>query len=130
MKLILLIDDNVDILENLSEYLRLEGYHILTADNEKKGIVQASEFLPELVICAMPWRNIDVHTDFTLLINAMTGLGIPFILSSTESEVISRSKALQLGAEGYIIKPFELDNMLQIIKTSMRTGNKKQKCSV
>ncbi|MCB0519062.1 MAG: response regulator, partial [Saprospiraceae bacterium] len=45
MKTILLIEDNNDILENLTEYLELEGYKILITNNGKKGVELAIEFM-------------------------------------------------------------------------------------
>ena len=47
MKTILLIEDTSDILENLSEYLEMEGYATIVANNGKKGIELAKEFIPE-----------------------------------------------------------------------------------
>jgi PleD family two-component response regulator len=46
MKTILLIEDTSDILENLTEYLEMEGYSVLVANNGKKGIELAVEFTP------------------------------------------------------------------------------------
>lgn len=130
MRSILLIEDNVAILENLKEYLELEGYYIYSAATEKKGIDLAVEFKPDLVICAMPWPGIDGHQDFRLLINTMTSHGIPYIFSSTESDSIHRSETLGLGAADYILKPFDLDNMLQKAESCIKYGNKMQPCTI
>ena len=51
METILLIEDNKNILENLGEYLEMEGYEILMANNGKKGMELAREFLPDLIVC-------------------------------------------------------------------------------
>ena len=51
METILLIEDNNSILENLTEYLELESYKILVADNGKKGVELTMEFIPDLIIC-------------------------------------------------------------------------------
>jgi DNA-binding response OmpR family regulator len=50
MATILLIEDNLSILENLSEYFEMEGYKILIADNGKNGIELARDHIPELII--------------------------------------------------------------------------------
>lgn len=46
MATILLIEDNIPILENLTEYFEMEGYKILIADNEKKGIDLPENIFP------------------------------------------------------------------------------------
>ena len=51
MATILLIEDTLPILENLTEYFEMEGYKILVADNGKKGIELAREHMPDLIIC-------------------------------------------------------------------------------
>ena len=59
MKTILLIEDNYNILENLVEYLELEGYKVFSASNGKKGIELARQFIPDLIICDTPKPGID-----------------------------------------------------------------------
>ena len=127
MKSILLIEDNVDILENLSEYLELEGYHILSTNNGLKAIEIAMEFVPDLVICDTPKPGIDGYEVLLLLISTSKISNIPFIFCTTQSESLSKSVALALGADDYIIKPFELDAVLVKVKACIITGSKRQK---
>jgi CRP/FNR family transcriptional regulator, cyclic AMP receptor protein len=128
MKSILLIEDNTDILENLTEYLELEGYHIFSTNNGKRGIEMAMEFIPDLIICDMPEPGIDGHEVLRLLIEKDDTSRIPFIFSTTLCEKNNRSEALELGADDYIIKPFELETMLRMAKACIRSGSKRQKC--
>ena len=69
MKSILLIEDNVDILENLSEYLELEGYYTLSANDETSAIKMAMQYLPDLIICDMPKPGIDGYEVLRLLVS-------------------------------------------------------------
>ena len=128
MKSILLIENNADILENLTEYLELEGYQIFSTNNEKRGIELAMEFIPDLIICDMPRPGIDGHKVLRMLIEKDNTSQIPFIFSTTLCEITNRLEALQLGADDYIIKPFELETMLQMAKACISTGSKRQKC--
>lgn len=127
MKSILIIEDNADILENLKEYFELEGYHIFSTNNEKRGIELAIEFIPDLIICDMPRPGIDGYEVLRMLIEKDDTSRIPFIFSTTMCEKINRLEALQLGADDYIIKPFELETMLQMAKACIRSGSKRQK---
>lgn len=128
MKSILLIEDNFNILENLIEYLEMEGFRIFSTNNGIKGIELAREFIPDLIICDDPKPGIDGQEVLRSLINTIDTCEIPFIFCSTNSETINRSAALELGADGYIIKPFELETMLQAAKACIESGSKRQKC--
>ncbi len=129
MKSILLIEDNADILENLSEYLELEGYHIFSTNNGAKGIELALEFKPDLIICDMPRSGINRHGVLQLLISIPAIAKIPFIFIATLSELVNKTDALQSGADDYLIKPFELESMLLIAKACITSGSKRQICA-
>lgn len=128
MKSILIIEDNADILENLKEYLELEGYQIFSTNNGARGIELAREFNPDLIICDMPRSGINRHGVLQLLISIPAVSQIPFIFISTLSELINKTDALQFGADDYIVKPFELETILLIAKSCMLSGTKRQIC--
>ena len=125
MDTILLIEDNKAILENLTEYLELEGYRILFANNGKKGIELAREFIPDLIICDVMMPEMDGHEVLHLLLDTVKTNEIPFIFSTSMSEKIERAQALKLGADDYIVKPFEMDALLKMAKTWIRSGSKR-----
>ena len=129
MKSILLIEDNIDILENLAEYLEMEGYRVYSTNNGEKGIELALKFMPDLIICDMPRPGIDGYKVLQALIDNLSITKIPFIFCTTMSEKINRSDDLESGADDYIIKPFELETILQIAKLCIKTGTKRQKLS-
>jgi CheY-like chemotaxis protein len=123
MESILLIEDDKDILENIIEYLELEGYKVYFSNNGKKGVELAKEFLPDLIICDVLMREMDGYDVLRVLLNSNITYEIPFIFSTSMSEKVSRSEALSLGADDYIIKPFELENLLNIAKTWIKSGS-------
>ena len=129
MKSILLIENNADILENLKEYLELEGYYIFSTNNGARGIELAIEFSPDLIICDMPRSGINRHGVLQLLISIPAISKIPFIFISTLSELINKIDALQSGADDFVVKPFELESMLVIAKACIRCGTKRQICA-
>jgi len=127
MKSILLIEDNFNILENLIEYLELEGFQIFSAATGILGIELAREHKPDLIICDNPKPGIDGHEVLRLLMNTTDTCEIPFIFCTTNSESVNRSEALELGADDYIIKPFELETILQKANACILSGSKRQK---
>jgi CheY-like chemotaxis protein len=124
MKSILLIEDNEDILRNLIEYFELEGYKILFANNGKEGVEVAREFVPDLIICDVLMGEMDGHEVLRLLLNTTITSEIPFIFSTSNSKKVDRAQAIALGADDYIIKPFELEELLFMAKKWIKTGKK------
>lgn len=123
MKTILLIDDNPDILDNIQEYLEMEGYKILATNNGKTGLEIASEFIPDLIICDVIMREMDGYEVLHLLLDTAKTNKIPFIFSTSMSEKIDRVESMKLGADDYIVKPFELDSLLKMVKKCIQSGS-------
>lgn len=127
MKTILLIEDNEDILMNLTEYFELEGYKVFIANNGKEGVEVARELVPDLIICDVLMKEMDGHEVLRLLLDTTKTCEIPFIFSTSNSEKVNRTEALALGADDYIIKPFELEALLIMSKKWIKSGSKRHK---
>jgi len=117
MKTILIIDDNISFLENVSEFLEIEGYQTLMANNGKRGLELALEYLPDLIICDVLMHEIDGHEVLRLLLNSTKTFKIPFVFSTSLSENIDRIETLKLGADDYLVKPYEMEGLLKIVET-------------
>jgi DNA-binding response OmpR family regulator len=123
MKTILLIEDNINILENLTEYLELEGYKILVANNGKKGLEFASEFMPDLIVCDVCMPEMDGYEVLHSLLTTAKTYEIPFIFSTSMSEKVDRTEGLKLGADDYIVKPFDPEDLLKMARTWIKSGS-------
>jgi DNA-binding response OmpR family regulator len=119
LQTILLIEDNPDILENLTEFLEMEGYKILSANNGKRGLELAAEFIPDLIICDVLMHEMDGYEVLRLLLDTTKTHEIPFIFSTSMSEKVDRTEAMKLGAADYIVKPFELTTLLKMVQACM-----------
>jgi CheY-like chemotaxis protein len=127
MATILLIDDNIPILENLTEYFEIEGYNILTADSGKKGIELAKAHIPDLIICDTKMPVMDGYEVLRLILDLTKTHEIPFIFSTSNSEKVDRTKALELGADDYIVKPFALQTLLVMAEKWIKSGSVRHK---
>ena len=123
----MLIEDNKDILENLVEYFELHGYKILVANNGEKGVKIAGEFIPDLIICDVLMHEMDGYEVMRLLLNTAKTHEIPFIFSTSISEKIDREESLRLGADEYIIKPFEPVTLLEMVNALLKSGSKRHR---
>lgn len=128
MKTILLIEDNNEIRENFTECLELEGYKVLGASNGKIGVELALEFLPDLIICDVLMPEMGGYEVLHLLLETSATYTIPFIFSTSMSEQLARKEALTLGADDYIIKPFDIEVFLKMVKTWIESGSKRHAC--
>jgi DNA-binding response OmpR family regulator len=123
MKTILVIEDNEDILENLTEYFEMEGYKILGSNSGKRGVELARKFMPDLIICDVLMHEMGGYEVLRLLLNSSKTSEIPFIFSTSQSEKVDRTEALRLGADDYITKPFEMEVLLRMAKTWIKSGS-------
>lgn len=123
MNTILVIEDTPDILENLTEYLEMEGYKILVASNGKRGVELAREYIPDLIICDVLMREMDGYEVLHILLDTSATYEIPFIFSTSMSESVDRATALKLGADDYIVKPFDVETLLKMAKTWIKSGS-------
>lgn len=108
---ILIIDDNKDIREFLSEEL---GKHFITetAENGKIGLDLAITGNPDLIICDVKMPEMDGFEVTTRLKNDFQTSHIPVILLTALSSDAVRLKGSECGADAYIMKPFSLRYLL------------------
>jgi DNA-binding response OmpR family regulator len=125
MATILIIEDTPEILENLAEFMKLEGFVVLVAENGKKGVELAGRCTPDLIICDILMAGMDGHEVLRLLLENAKTQQIPFIFSTSMSEKMDKSQALELGADDYIVKPFDLNSLLTMANHWIKSGSKR-----
>lgn len=130
METILVIEDNKDILENLAEYFEMKEYKVLVANNGQKGVEIAKKVIPDLIICDVLMREMDGYEVLRSLMDTAKTHEIPFIFSTSMSEKIDRAESLKLGADDYIVKPFEMEELLKMVKTLLKTGSKRHRLTL
>ncbi|MCP9234585.1 response regulator [Lewinella sp. JB7] len=124
---LLVIEDNQEVRENLSEILELYGFRVIAAADGLDGARAAIEHLPDLVLCDVMMPQLDGFGVLNLLSENERTAGIPFIFitARTESEDIRRG--MNLGADDYITKPFYKDELLQVVRTRLKKAATRQR---
>jgi len=125
METILIIDDYKDILENLTEYFEMEGFKVLSANNGRKGIELAREYIPDIIICDCLMYDMDGPEVLRLLLASPETCEISFIFSTSLSQKLDSENAIKLGADNFIVKPYELDVLLKMVKSLIKSGSKR-----
>lgn len=120
MKKILLIEDNVEVRENTAEILELANYHVITAENGRRGVEEAKRELPDLIICDIMMPELDGYGVLRLLSKDPQTAGIPFIFLSAKAEKEDLRKGMGLGADDYLTKPFDDMELLDAIEVRLK----------
>lgn len=123
MKKILLIEDNKDVRENTADILKLHDYEVLTAENGQVGITMAKQHLPDLILCDIMMPIKDGYMVLEELSNATDTLHIPFIFLTAKSDRTDFRKGMNLGADDYLTKPFEENELLEAVDTRIRKND-------
>ncbi|MEQ7801951.1 response regulator [Pedobacter sp. ASV1-7] len=117
MKTILIIENDIDIRESCVEILELSGYSVLQADNGKSGLDIAIEQQPDLILCDIMIPQIDGYGVLYLLNKNDITADIPFIFLTAKTDIINFRKGMDMGADDYLMKPFDDMNLLHAIET-------------
>lgn len=120
MKTILLIEDNPDMLENTAEILELAGYEVITAENGKVGVRKAKSGMPDLIICDIMMPELDGYGVLHILSKHPDTARIPFIFLTAKAEKSDFRKGMNLGADDYLVKPFEELDLLDAIEQRLK----------
>ncbi|WP_242920116.1 response regulator [Pontibacter liquoris] len=120
MKKILLIEDNQEIRENIAEILTLANYEILEAENGKLGVELAKKEIPDLIVCDIMMPQLDGYGVLHLLGGNPATAGIPFIFLTAKSEKEDFRKGMNLGADDYLIKPFDDLELLDAVEMRLK----------
>jgi len=130
---ILVIEDNIEMRENISDILKLANYEIISAPDGKEGVFLAQEHLPDLILCDIIMPKLDGHGVLHILSKDKRTSDIPFIFLTAKAEKADFRTGMNLGADDYITKPFDGLDLLNVIekrlhknyvlKTSFQEGN-------
>ena len=117
---ILVIDDNADIRDNTAEMLELAGYNVLTAENGERGVDLALKEKPDMIICDIRLPELDGYDVLLLLRQHPVAKKIPFIFLTAKTERSDFRKGMDLGADDYITKPFDEDELLSAVEVRLK----------
>jgi CheY-like chemotaxis protein len=123
MKVILVIEDNSDILENVCEMLELRGYHLIPAINGKVGINLARQFKPDLILCDIMMPEANGYEVFNILKQDPDTASIPLIFISASVGNMEIEVCLEMGARDFIRKPFNANVLFEAIEKILGKQN-------
>lgn len=105
MKTILIIEDDIDLREGISFSLQSEGYRILTAEKLEDGWKSILKENPDLILLDC---NLPDGTGFDLCIRVKEHMQVPILMLTARDTEMDEVKALELGMDDFMSKPFSL----------------------
>ena len=114
---ILIIEDDQAILKLLQRGLAYEGYKVDTAMDGQTGLILARDHRPDLVILDIMLPGID---GIEVCHRLRTGGKIPILMLTAKDTIQDRILGLDAGADDYMVKPFNLDELLARIRALLR----------
>lgn len=121
MPKILIADDNDDMLETLERIFKLYKFKVFTAIDGEKAVRQAEEHLPDIIILDGMMPKIDGFEACKILKKNEKTKSIPVVfLTANFMEISDRIKGLTLGADDYLLKPFNSKELVARINSILR----------
>lgn len=117
---ILVVDDDPDILQFVEMNLDMEGFETQTAMSGKTALEVARERPPDLVLLDVMMPEMDGLTVLRRLRSSPATSSIPVILLTAKALAEDRVRGLDLGADDYITKPFDIEELLARVKAVLR----------
>ena len=114
---ILIVDDEPRIVNFLRSKLKASGYEVLTASNGVEGLEQAQAQEPDLIVLDLLMPKMD---GLEMLKQLRTFSVVPVIVLTAKGADTDRIKGLRLGADDYLPKPFNPDELVARIETIRR----------
>jgi DNA-binding response OmpR family regulator len=120
MEKILVIEDEPGVRENLAEILQLAQYEVVLAADGIEGIECARQHRPDLIICDVMMPKMDGFEVLETLQADPELATIPLIFLTAMADIQNLREGMDLGADDYLTKPFELDQLLISISSRLR----------
>jgi len=114
---ILVVDDEERIINFLRSKLKASGYEVLTANNGLEGLEQAQAQEPDLIVLDLLMPKMD---GLEMLKELRSFSVVPVIILTAKGADADRIKGLQLGADDYLPKPFNPDELVARIEAVRR----------
>lgn len=119
---ILVVEDDIHLLEGIRDILRLDHYHVLTAQDGVQAleILNSQPELPDLIVSDIMMPHMDGVEFFRRVRQEQRWLSIPFIFLTAKGEKSDYHKGLRLGVDDYIVKPYDPADLLVKIEARIK----------
>ena len=114
---ILVVEDDRNISDLIHMYLVKEGFDVRTAGDGGKAVEEFQKSVPDLILLDI---MLPVMDGWAVCSKIRETSSVPIIMLTAKSEVFDRIQGLEMGADDYIVKPFETKEVLARVRAVLR----------
>ncbi len=117
---ILIVEDDLDVAEMLNAYFRVQGYEVFTVNWGEDGVRSCQTVHPDLVILDIRLPDIDGYEVARRLRSDRRTAEVPIIFLTEKRDRADRLQGLELGADDYITKPFDVQELRLRVRNALK----------
>ncbi|NEQ17224.1 MAG: response regulator transcription factor [Moorea sp. SIO3E2] len=117
---LLLIDDDPNLILLVKDYLEFRGYEVMTAEHGKEALDILEQDIPDMIICDVMMPEMDGYTLVEKVRDDSRTSCIPVLFLSAKGQSQDRIKGLNKGADIYMVKPFEPEELVAQVESCLK----------
>ena len=119
-KKLLLIDDDPNLILLVKDYLEFRGYNVDTAENGREALEVLDNLIPDMIICDIMMPEMDGYALVKHIREVPVTNRIPVLFLSAKGQSQDKVKGLNEGADVYMSKPFEPEELVAQVESSLK----------
>lgn len=123
-KQLLLIDDDPNLILLVKDYLEFRGYKVVTAGNGREALEVLETLVPDMIICDVMMPEMDGYAFVKQVRENLETEWIPILFLSAKGQSQDRVKGLNTGADVYMVKPFEPEELVAQVESSLKQASR------
>ncbi|NEP01651.1 MAG: response regulator transcription factor [Symploca sp. SIO2E9] len=123
-KRLLLIDDDPNLILLVKDYLEFRGYDVITAENGREALAVLEQEMPDMIICDVMMPEMDGYALVESVRQDPRTSWIPVLFLSAKGQSSDRVRGLTTGADVYMVKPFEPEELVAQVESSLKQANR------
>ena len=116
MKKVLVVEDHPDMREILTAQLSMLGFTVISAENGKEGVEKAIKEKPQLILMDIMMPGMDGREATRIIRSNQRSKDIPILATTAITKESQLRECIAAGCDGYIVKPFTIDKLLEKIQ--------------
>ena len=123
-KRLLLIHDDPNLILLVKDYLEFRGYEVITAENGREALEVLERDIPDMIICDVMMPEMDGYSLVKHVREDARTSWIPVLFLSAKGQSQDRVKGLNTGADVYMVKPFEPEELVAQVESSLKQASR------
>ncbi len=123
-KQLLLIDDDPNLILLVKDYLEFRGYEVMTAENGREALEILENKVPDMIICDVMMPEMDGYSLVEHVRKDARTSWIPVLFLSAKGQIQDRVKGLSTGADVYMVKPFEPEELVAQVEAALNQASR------